>query len=119
MSVFGLAIDAIFNDPNMADDALWRVGGAGEGIPVRIIRKSPDGIVGLQGNQFDLNAMLLDVRTSEVASPAEGDTVQILDEEDGAPAETVTVTGLSKLDGSGLVRTCEVAPITEDDPDDP
>ncbi len=102
----------------MADDALWRAGGAGNGIPVRVIRKSPEAIVGLQGNQFDLDAMLLDVRLSEIASPAKGDTVQFFDEE-GLPGETVIVTGKSRIDGSKLVRTCEVSPLVEDEPDEP
>lgn len=118
MSVFGLAIDAIFSDPNMADDAIWRVGGSGDGIPVRVIRKSPDAIVSMQGNQFDLDAMLLDVRLSEISAPAKGDTVQFLDNE-GEPAEIVVVTGRSRIDGSKLVRTCEVGPLAEDDPDEP
>jgi len=118
MSVFALAVDAMFDDPNLGIDAIWRAGGAEEGLPVRIRYRSPEGIVGLQGNQFDLNAMLLDIRLSEVAEPAEGDVVDVLDE-DGAVKETVQVTGLAGIDARKLVRTCEVALLAPDDPDDP
>ena len=117
MSTFALAVDAMFNDPNMAEDAIWRAGGATEGLPVRIRYRSPEGIVGLQGNQFDLNAMLLDIRLSEVAAPAEGDAVDVLDDE-GAIRETVQVTGLAGIDARKLVRTCEVALLASDDPDE-
>jgi hypothetical protein len=118
MSVFALAVDAMFDDPNMADDAIWRAGGAGVGLPVRIRYRSPEGIVGLQGNQFDLSAMLLDIRLSEVAEPAEGDVVEVLDDE-GAIRETIKVIGLAGIDARKLVRTCEVALLAPDDPDDP
>lgn len=118
MSVFALAVDAMFDDPNMADDAIWRAGGAEEGLPVRIRYRSPEGIVGLQGNQFDLSAMLLDIRLSEVAEPSEGDVVDVLDDE-GAIRETIKVIGLAGIDARKLVRTCEVALLAPDDPDDP
>lgn len=114
MSTFALAVDAMFDDPNMAEDAVWRTHGAAEGLPVRIRYRSPEAIVGLGGNQFDLNATLIEVRLSEVAEPAEGDQVDILDD-DGAVRETVEVTGLSRIDARKLVRTCEVSPLAWDD----
>lgn len=42
MNAFAAAIDLLFEDPNMAVDALYRAGGAGSGTPVRVIRKAPD-----------------------------------------------------------------------------
>jgi hypothetical protein len=71
------AIDALFHDPNLASDALWRVGGIGAGIPVRVIRKSPDRIVGFGDSRAVMPSVLVDVRTSEIALPAAGDTVEI------------------------------------------
>ncbi|GLS45149.1 head-tail joining protein [Methylobacterium brachythecii] len=116
MSAFSLAIDSIFDDPNIAGDALWRAGGQGDGVPVRIIRKSPEAIVGLGGNQYDLDAMLIDVRLSEVPSPAQGDTFE-MQAEDGEPAGTVEVIGLSKIDAHRIVRTLEVQ-MVQPDPDE-
>ncbi|MCJ2009802.1 hypothetical protein [Methylobacterium sp. J-092] len=117
MSAFALMVDAVFADPHLAIDAVWRVGGTGDGIPVRVIRKSPEAIVGFGGNQFDLNAMLIEVRLSEVASPAEGDTIDLAGE-DGEIAETVRVTNLSKIDTRKLVRTVEVEPVVADPDED-
>lgn len=110
MSAFGLAINAIFNDPNMAEDALWRTGGEVPGIPVRVMRKSPEAIVGLGGNQFDLPALLIDVRLSEVCDPQPGDLVQFVDEQD----RVAEITELAGMDRLGLIRTCE-ARYDEDD----
>lgn len=117
MSAFDLAIGSIFDDPNMADDAIWRAGGGSDGVAVRVIRKTPEAIVGLAGNQFDLAAMLIDVRLSEVAAPAKGDAVDLLDD-DGEVTETLIVTGMSKIDTRRLVRTCEVSAVQPDDPDE-
>lgn len=114
MSTFALAVDAMFDDPNMAEDAIWRAGGATEGLPVRIRYRSPEAIVGLGGNQFDLVATLIEVRLSEIAEPARGDQVDVLDD-DGAVRETFEVTGLSRIDARELVRTCEVASLAPDD----
>ncbi|WP_420848242.1 head-tail joining protein [Prosthecomicrobium hirschii] len=35
-------MDALFADPNIGEDALWKAGGVGAGVAVRIIGKSPD-----------------------------------------------------------------------------
>ncbi|WP_415914779.1 head-tail joining protein [Rhodopseudomonas palustris] len=42
MFAFTSAIDALFADPNIGEDTLWKAGGVGAGVAVRIIRKSPD-----------------------------------------------------------------------------
>jgi hypothetical protein len=117
MTAFEMAIDATFEDPNHGEDAIWRSGGTGPGLPVRILRLSPEAIVRLGDNRFDLNAMLISVRLSQVPAPARGDQVDILDEM-GLLAETVQVLSFAKTDVRRLVRTCEVAPLAADDPDE-
>lgn len=112
-----MAVDAIFSDPNLTQDAVWRAAGSAPGVPVRIRRRSPAAVVGVGDNRFDLDAMLIDVRLSEVAAPAESDEVDLLGE-DGAITMTVVVTGLSGIDRRQLVRTCEVSPLQADDPDE-
>ena len=104
MSVFDLAMNALFNDPNLGVDAVWRAGGAGDGLPVRIILKRPQEIVGYRDSRFELPATLVDVRLSEV-TPAKGDTVTI----GAGPA--LEIIGLADIDSGGLVRTCEAAPV--------
>jgi hypothetical protein len=99
-AAFGAAIDAIFRDANVAEDAIWRAGGAGDGIAVRVIRKSPDEVVGFGSSRAVMATVLIDVRGSEVASPASGDTAEI----EGAVFEII---GTPMRDVLGLVWTCE------------
>jgi hypothetical protein len=101
-AAFAAAIDAIFRDGNIADDALWRAGGLGSGQAVRIVRKSPDEVVGFGASRAVMATVLIDVRVSEVASPAAGDTAEI----DGDVFEII---GTPVRDGLGLVWTCEAS----------
>lgn len=101
-AAFGAAIDAIFRDANVAEDALWRAGGAGEGVAVRVIRKSPDEVVGFGSSRTVLPTVLVDVRASEVASPASDDTVEI-------GGNLFDIIGTPARDNLGLVWTCEAS----------
>lgn len=117
MSAFEAMVDAQFEDPHLGLDAVWRPLGGLEGQPVRVRRRSPDAVEGFAGNQIDLEAMLIEVRLSEVSAPAETDQVDLLDE-DGAVTETLVVTGLTRIDMRRLVRTCEVETLAAEDEDD-
>jgi len=97
------ATDALFADPNIARDATWRAGGAGAGIPVRVISRRPDQVVGFGDSRAILPTMLIDVRRSEVSEPGSGDTVEI----DG---EVFEIIATPTIDSLQLVWTCEVAP---------
>jgi hypothetical protein len=101
-AAFGAAIDAIFRDANVAEDAIWRAGGAGDGVAVRVIRKSPDEVVGFGSSRTVMATVLIDVRVSEVASPASGDTTEI-------NSDLFDIIGTPVRDGLGLVWTCEAA----------
>lgn len=99
-AAFAAALDAIFRDANIAEDALWRAGGLGSGQAVRIVRKSPDEVVGFGASRAVMATVLIDVRVGEVASPVAGDTAEI----DGDVFEII---GTPVRDGLGLVWTCE------------
>jgi hypothetical protein len=77
VDAFPGAVDTLFADRNVGEDALWRVGGLGGGVEVRVIRKSPDKIVGFGDSRAVMPSILIDVRVSEIAMPAIGDTVEI------------------------------------------
>lgn len=100
MDAFAAATDDLFADPNIARDAVWRAGGAGGSIAVRVIRKSPDEVVGFGSSRAVMATVLIDVRVSEVASPASGDSAEI----DGNLFEII---GTPVRDSLGLVWTCE------------
>lgn len=104
-TAFDDAVDAAFDDDNIGLDALWRSAGAGGGKAVRVILKRPQEIVGVQDSRFKLNGVLIDVRVSEIAAPAGGDTVELVD------AGTVyVITRLADIDSQRLVQTCEARP---------
>jgi hypothetical protein len=102
MFAFRAAIDAIFADANVGEDAIWRSGGAGLGIAVRVIRKTPDQVVGFGDSRAVMSAVLIDVRQNDVIDPAAGDTVEI-------GADVFEIVGTPLSDGLGLVWTCEAA----------
>jgi hypothetical protein len=77
MTVFAAAMDTLFADPNLARDALYRAGGADLGIAVRLIVRRPDRIGDFGETRIASETATFDVRTSEIAEPAEGDTVEI------------------------------------------
>ena len=103
MSIFAAAIDVLFADPHLARDAVYRPGGIGEGIPVRVMRRQPDRIEGFGETRIASSTTVLDVRVSEIAEPAAGDMVEL----DG---RTVVVQGSPILDAEGLVWAVDTRP---------
>jgi hypothetical protein len=103
VDAFAVATDALFADPNIAVDAIWRAGGAGTGTAVRVVTRRPDQVIGFGDSRAVLPTVLVDVRRSEVSEPARGDTVEI----DG---ELFEVIAAPIVDSVRLVWTCEAAP---------
>jgi hypothetical protein len=103
VDAFTAATDALFGDPNIARDATWRAGGVGAGVPVRIITRRPDQVVGFGDSRAVLPTTLIDVRRSEVTDPGSGDTVEI-------DSEIFEVIATPTIDSLRLVWTCEAAP---------
>jgi hypothetical protein len=77
MSAFADAVDALFADPNLGTDAVWRAGGADPGMPVRVIVRQPDRIGNFGETRIATATLVIDVRVSEIAAPAEGDTIEM------------------------------------------
>jgi len=109
VDAFVAATDALFADPNIARDAIWRLGGLGAGLHVRIVTRRPDEVVGFGDSRAILPTLLINVRRSEVTAPARGDTVEI-PEPDSGTSETFQIIAMPTLDGMRLVWTCEAAP---------
>jgi hypothetical protein len=80
MSAFALAARAMFRDRNMAVDALYKAGGEGAGVTVRVIKRAPDRIANFTEGRFVTDTILIDFLVSEVADPATGDSFTIGDE---------------------------------------
>jgi hypothetical protein len=101
--VFAAATDALFADLNIARDAIWRVGGAGSGVSVRVITKRPDQVGSFGDSRALLPTMLIGVRRAEVSQPASGDTIEIV-------GDLFEIIAAPVSDSLGLVWTCEAAP---------
>lgn len=104
MTAFAAAIDAIFADPNMAADALWKAGGTGSGVACRVIRKMPDAEIAFGRSAVKVATILIDVRASEIAAPAKGDTVTI-------GSEVWRIEGAPRRDRDRLIWTCEAVTV--------
>lgn len=73
MTAQSAAVDAIFDDPNMAVDAIFwsRLGGAP--VACRIIQRGPDVAAEFGGSTLISDSLRMDIRVSEVALPQAGD----------------------------------------------
>jgi len=102
MSAFAAAMDAIFQDANMAADATWTPQ-SGAPLPVRVIRKAPDELTSFGAARILSDTMIIDVRVSEIPTPKPGDTIII-------GADTFTIQGEPKRDRERLIWTLELVP---------
>ena len=103
MDAFAAAIDDLFADPNIARTAVWRAGGTGPGVPVRVITRRPDSIAEFGATRLAVETTIFYLRVSEVTDLAEGDTLEL----DG---ETFVIQGTPRRDAARLVWTVETHP---------
>lgn len=78
MTAFSSAVDAIFDDPNMADEATW-VSPFGP-VVVRVIRSRPDEVFEMYGQRGVASTIRMSARASEI-TPEEGQSLIIGDTE--------------------------------------
>jgi len=104
MSAFASAIDALFADPNIGEDALWKASGVGAGLAVRIIWKSSDRVAEFGDSRAVLPTVGIDIRRSQSATITEGDLILI-------GAETYRIIGEPMGDALGLVSACEAVKV--------
>ena len=76
MSVFDTAVQALFRDPNITESALWRPGGVGAGIAIRIIRTRPQAEFDIGGVKLLQDPVLFDVPAGMAPTIAENDTIE-------------------------------------------
>ena len=101
MTMFAGAVDATFTAFGI--DAVYAPAG-GEPVPVRVIAKRPDTIVGFGETRIQAETATFEVRASELASPRPGDQLAV----DG---ETFLVQGEpERRDPDRLVWTVDVRP---------
>lgn len=69
------AVDAVFADPNQARDGIWRAGGIGAPLPVRVIVARPDERADFGAARVLSDSVVLRLRVAQVPDLAAGDTV--------------------------------------------
>ena len=98
MNAFATAMNVIFADPNMAVGALWFADGTGPGVPIRVIRKSPDEITPFGAGRILTETTQLDARIADMPTPTPGDLIRI-------GLEDFLLQGEPKLDRERLIWT--------------
>ena len=76
MSVFDTAVQAFFRDPNITEGAIWRTGGLGAGLAIRIIRTRPQAEFDVGGVKLVQDPVLFDVPAGMAPTVAENDTIE-------------------------------------------
>jgi len=102
MNAFAAAMEAIFQDANVAAEATWTPQG-GAPLAVRVIRKAPDELTTFGAARILSDTTLVDVRASEMPAPNPGDTIVI-------GADSFTIQGEPKRDRDRLIWTLELVP---------
>ncbi len=105
MNAFAAATDALFADPNIGEDALWKAGGVGPAVAVRVIRKSPDRVAEFGDSRAVLPTVGIDIRRSQAPTIANGDLLLI-------GVETFKIIGEPMGDALGLVLACEAMKVS-------
>lgn len=103
MNAFAAAAAAIFADPNLSHPALFRPGGEGEGLAVRVVRRAADEVSEFGQARVVRPAMRIDILVRDVGLPLIGDTIEIA-------GETFQVAGAPQRDAERLVWTLSLRP---------
>ena len=102
MPVFQGAVDATF--VAFATDAVYTPAG-GEPVPVRVIARRPDAIVGFGETRIHAETATFELRASEIATPRSGDQLTV-------GGETFVIQGEpERRDPERLVWTLDVRPV--------
>ena len=91
-------------------DARWYPGGSGAGLTCQVLEGQQDEAEGFGAERAVLSNGMLRVRRSEIAEPADGDKVEILDDQTGQVAETRKIIGTPMLARYRYVWICEAPP---------
>lgn len=74
MSAFAAAMDVLVADPNLGTDAIYRQGGSGTPVSLRVLRSSPDRVADAFGTGILSATDILSVAISALPAVDDGDT---------------------------------------------
>ena len=102
MTAFAAAVDALFADPNIGEDAVYTSDG-GAPVLVRAVARRADVVSDFGDARLWSETTRLDLRVAEVPNPRPGDRIEI----DG---EAFLIQGEPARDRERLVWTMDVRP---------
>ena len=102
MSIFALAIDTLFGDPNIARDAVY-IADAGSPVLIRVVTRRADDVSSFGEARIWSETTRIDLRVAEVVQPRPGDRVEM----DG---EAFLIQGEPVRDRERLVWTIDLRP---------
>ncbi|WP_149539304.1 head-tail joining protein [Siccirubricoccus phaeus] len=74
MNAFADAMAALVADPNLGTEAIYRKGGSGPAVPVRVLRSSPDRVGDAFGTEILSATDILSVAIAALPDLAAGDS---------------------------------------------
>ena len=77
MSAFADAMTALVADPNLGTEAVYRQGGTGPAVPVRVLRSSPDRVADAFGTEIVSASDILAIATATLPDLAAGDSFAV------------------------------------------
>ena len=76
MSAFDLALRALYTDPNLSTDGLWRPQSSNEAYPVRLIRTSPQAEFDIGGTRIVTDSIGFELPYGFAPTLDEGDQIE-------------------------------------------
>ena len=102
MTAVAAALDALFADPNIGEDAVYTADG-GAPVLVRVVSRQADAVTDFGDARIWSETTRLDLRVAEVPNPRPGDRIEI----DG---EAFSIQGEPVRDRERLVWTLDLRP---------
>jgi hypothetical protein len=104
MNAFAAAMATLFLDPNMGQNAIWRSGGDGPAMLVRVIRRAPDREASWSETRVVSDTVTLQVSAAQVPDLRGGDTIEV-------GGELLRVQGEPVRDAHRLIWSAEAVPV--------
>jgi hypothetical protein len=102
MSIFALAMDTLFGDPNIARDAVY-ISDAGAPVLIRVVTRRADDVSSFGDARIWSATTRIDLRVAEVSNPRPGDRVEMA-------GEAFLIQGEPVRDRERLVWTIDLRP---------
>lgn len=77
MTAFDTMVGTLFADPNLGTPALWRAGGLGAGVALRLLWRSPDEVIISGERRFVATGRTAEIRIADAPGLTVGDTIEI------------------------------------------